>query len=169
MMNIVYLLVGSNINARENILQCHQLLQQKTQLICHSSVYESQAAGPNGLLDQPAYYNVAYKVRSPLSVIEFKTSICRGIEKSLGRVRTNDKYAARSIDIDIDIVLYNNEIYSDDNITLPASDILTASYVLLPLVEIDGEYEHPILKRTLADICREKKFEIPVKKLDNFL
>ena len=166
-MNIFYLLVGSNINPRENILQCHQLIQQKTQLICHSSVYKSQAAGPNGLLDQPAYYNVAYKVRSPLSVIEFKTSICRVIEETLERVRTDDKCAARTIDVDI--VLYNDEIYSDVGITLPAPDILTASYVLFPLVELDGEYEHPILKRTLAEIYRETKFEIPVKKLDDFL
>ena len=164
-MNTFYVLVGSNINKRYHINQCHQQLRQLTQVVAFSSVYETAAVGSTGeVVEQESYYNLAYQIKSPMSVREFKQTICQSIEASLCRVRTKDKCAARTIDVDI--VLYNNEIYSDVGITLPAPDILTASYVLLPLVEIAGDYVHPIKKQSLESILSKASFDRIIKKVD---
>ena len=81
MMNVFYLLVGSNINKRYHIKQCHKLLQQLTQVVAFSSVYETAAVGSNGeVVEQESYYNLAYELKSPMSVREFKQNICQSIE-----------------------------------------------------------------------------------------
>jgi 2-amino-4-hydroxy-6-hydroxymethyldihydropteridine diphosphokinase len=163
-MNTFYLLVGSNINKRDNVIRCHELLQQKTTVVAHSSVYETPAIGLTGLLSQPSYYNLAYKVESSMSLIEFDRTICKSIETQLKRLRTQDKYAARTIDVDV--VLCNNESYICDHIVVPAPDVLQCAHVLIPLVELEADYVHPVLKQTLADILRASTFDVTIKKVN---
>ena len=62
-------------------------------------------------------------------------------------------------------MLYNNEVYTDENNTLPAAEVSTAAHVLVPLVEIAGYYVHPIKKQSLESILSEVSFDHNIKKV----
>jgi 2-amino-4-hydroxy-6-hydroxymethyldihydropteridine diphosphokinase len=163
-MNTFYVLVGSNINKRDNVLRCHQLLQEQTTVLAHSSVYETPAVGPDGCLQQESFYNLAYKIESSLSVVQFDRVVCKAIERDLQRERTQDPFIARTIDVDI--VLCNDVAAQYEHIILPALDISQYAHVLVPLAELEPDYIHPVLNKKLSDILRSFNHVLPIKKVD---
>jgi deoxyadenosine/deoxycytidine kinase len=70
------------------------------------------------------------------------------IENKLGRERTNSKGYSDRI-IDIDILLFDDEIIFSKRVTIPHSKMLERSFVLIPLVEIAKNTIHPIQKKQL--------------------
>lgn len=127
---IVYLLFGSNIEPEKHILKALKLLSSKLRIANTSSIYESQSLTKK----YENFLNCVVKAETFLSISEIKTSVILDIEKDLARVRTDDKNAPRTIDIDI--LIY-------DNVQL---DFETCDrvYIAVPLAEI-----HP------AFICAE--------------
>lgn len=123
MVNKVYILLGSNINPKKNIKNALNLLAKKVPIIKQSDIWRSEAFGSVA----PDFYNVAVFTRTNLSKEEIKTNILQPIEQELGRKRSEDKYAPRTIDLDI--IVFNHEIL-DDNlwkhnfIALPISQLI---------------------------------------------
>ena len=93
----VCLLVGSNIQAEENLRLALQRLQEKVTILRTSSVWKTAAVGSDG----PDFLNLAVLVATPLTAPELKMQVLRPLEAGMGRVRTVDKNAARPIDLDI--------------------------------------------------------------------
>jgi 2-amino-4-hydroxy-6-hydroxymethyldihydropteridine diphosphokinase len=69
--------------------------------------------------------------------------------EDFNRIRT-EKWTARIIDIDI--LFYNDEVIKTDNLVIPHPHLHQRNFVLIPLMEIAGEMEHPILKETIEDL-----------------
>jgi len=67
----------------------------------------------------------------------------------VGRTVTS-KWGPR--EIDLDILFFNDLIYSDDEITIPHKDLLNRDFVLVPLIEIEPELFHPQLKKKISEI-----------------
>jgi len=83
------------------------------------------------------------------------------IEQRLGRIRT-DKYAPRTIDIDI--LFFNNEIIDQPGLVVPHPEIQNRRFVLIPLYELSPDFEHPVLKKKIKQLLSECKDELNVKK-----
>jgi len=89
--------LGSNIDPDQNLSTALQLLESEFQISAKSAVYVSPAVGAT---DSPDFHNQALTMQSDLSPDVLQASF-REIESKLGRVRTEDKNAPRTIDIDL--------------------------------------------------------------------
>jgi 2-amino-4-hydroxy-6-hydroxymethyldihydropteridine diphosphokinase len=123
--------VGSNINPATNTEQAIRMLARETEVIGVSMVYLTEAEGRPG---QPPYYNCVVEIDTDLPPAELKHRILRGIEAMLGRVRIEDKYAARTIDLDL--ILYDELAMASDDLTLPDPDIVRRPFLAVPLREL---------------------------------
>src|SRR5688572_6431505 len=91
------LLLGSNVEREENLDRAVQMLESRFTVLARSRVCESDAVGdPTG----PAFFNRALVVRSRLSPREMRGEL-HAVEHGLGRLRTLDRHAPRTIDIDV--------------------------------------------------------------------
>ena len=111
-MNVVYLLLGSNLGDSKTLFQqAIQMLQSNIGTINDSSsLYESS---PWGFSHDNNFINQALKIHTELLPLEILDA-CLSIEQQLGRTRTySDNYQARTIDIDI--LLFNSEIVNEKN------------------------------------------------------
>ncbi len=123
--------VGSNIEPAVNIERAISMLAREAHVKDISTVYLTE---PEGRPAQPAYYNCVVEIETDLSYTDLKNRILRGIELKLGRVRTEDKYAARAIDLDL--ILYDEVVTESDGLTLPDPDILRRPFLAIPLHEL---------------------------------
>ncbi len=159
-MNRVFLSLGGNLGDRlSNLRQAlHALAETVGELQSMSSIYETEAWGG---VSQPDYLNLAVIIKTdlkPLEVLE-KT---QAIEKKFGRIR-KARWEARTVDIDI--LFYNGLVFDSVNLSIPHPLIAIRKFVLMPLMEIAPDFEHPVLKiaiKNLYSICKDNTI---VKKL----
>ena len=135
-MNKVYLSLGSNINAEENIRSAINALKESYGDLDISKIYESESVGFEGdnFLNLVVAINYAGEVAG--LVQELKT-----MEDELGRIRGGEKFSSRSIDIDI--VLFGSLCGEFSGVTLPRKEINYNAYVLLPLKEMAPDLLDP--------------------------
>lgn len=159
-MNRAWLLTGSNMGERENYLAAARLEIALQCGIVHkvSSIYETAAWGKT---DQPAFLNQAICLETTLNARQLMRRILK-IEKQLGRVR-EEKYGPRLIDIDI--LLFGDEVHNYDLLKLPHPELPNRRFALLPLSEIAGEIIHPVLQLSIAGLLARCPDVLEVKKL----
>lgn len=95
-MNFFIISLGSNISPAVNLRRAVVLLQDRADVIQVASAWETRAVGSSG----PNFYNTAALLRTECSPEQLKSEVLRPVENLLGRVRTADKYAPRTIDLD---------------------------------------------------------------------
>lgn len=110
-----------------------------------SSIYKAK---PLGNLNQENFLNAVIKISTTYSLIEL-FNFLKGIEKDLGRSKA-EKWGDR--EIDLDILFYNDIVYSDEIITVPHKEITSRDFVLVPLCEIEPDLIHPELNQKICDI-----------------
>lgn len=143
--------LGSNIKDRQGYLnQAIKSLQDFSKIIKTSSFYETE---PYGNKDQEWFLNAVISIETKLSPTELLEK-CQEIENNLGRVR-KEKWGARTLDLDI--LFYNNEVIEDKNLVIPHKEIAKRSFVLTPLNEIEPEFTHPVLNKTVKQLYQELK------------
>jgi 2-amino-4-hydroxy-6-hydroxymethyldihydropteridine diphosphokinase len=158
MPNLAYLSLGSNIEPEENLPRAVKMLAESSKLLAISPVWETL---PLGMTNQPNFLNAATLVETERTAEAFKQNVIRQIEYDLGRVRNGDKYGPRPIDIDI--MLFNQQIFELDNHHIPDPDLLERPFVAIPLAELAPDYQHPETGQTLHDIARG--FEVTEKEM----
>lgn len=139
--------VGSNINPAESVRDAIQLLSKKVNILGISTVYQTQ---PEGGLKQPQYYNCVVEIETNFSPEELKYKVLRKIEKDLGRKRSRDKHASRTIDLDL--ILYDDLILKNDDFTLPDPQIASRPYLAIPLYELNPELVLPGSSLCIKDL-----------------
>ena len=145
---LTYLSLGSNQGRKLNNLQeaIFEIAESIGGIHKISSVYKTDSWGFKG----DDFYNICIAVSTYLPPEELLKNILN-IEAKLGRKRKqNKKYTNRKIDIDI--LLFEDEIVFSKNIIIPHPRMLDRKFVLVPLAEIAGSTLHPIEKKTL-NIC----------------
>ncbi len=143
---IIYLSIGSNLGNRFlNIEKAKSLLSEERIKIIKSSSYYETLSWPNP--KNPRFYNIVLKIMTILTDIKL-LKICKQIEKSLGRKKT-ERNSPR--ECDIDIIDYNKET-KKTNIYLPHPRMHIRNFVLIPLYEIDKNWTHPITKQHIKSL-----------------
>ena len=139
--------VGSNIEPEANIAQAMLLLRDYVQLAAVSTFYRT---APLGRPDQSPFLNGVCLVETEGTPRWLKFDVLRQIESELGRCRTADKYAPRSIDLDI--ALFGEEIVKDPDLRVPDPDIRERPFVAVPIFELRPDTVLPDTGQALADI-----------------
>ena len=155
-MTLVLLSFGSNLGDRHAMLDgaWHALGQTESiAAVRLSPFYETEpVGGPEG---QPKYINAAGIIQTPMLPIELFKTIQR-IETNFGRVRTV-RWGARILDIDI--LLYDNQVVKLPMLTIPHIEMLHRQFVLAPAKDIAADWIHPLTNKTLLEhwqeICSE--------------
>lgn len=159
-MNQAYLLTGGNMgNRRENLAKAFESIKKDCgPVLKASSIYETAAWGKN---DQPSFLNQVLEIEMALTPPQLLKTILH-IEEKIGRVR-QEKYGPRIIDIDI--LLFNDEVHQLPMLKIPHPQLQNRRFVLAPLAEIAPDLIHPVLKKTIAELLAICPDKLAVKKI----
>lgn len=141
-MAIVFLGIGSNEAAEENLRLAIRELRRLYGELAMSPVYRSASYGFKGA----DFLNLVVRFESEDSPLE----ICEHIElihNLAGRCRGSDKWESRPLDIDL--LIYNDLIIEERPIRVPRDDVLKYSFVLRPIAELAPNHRHPVTGKTL--------------------
>jgi len=147
--NRVFVALGSNINSEHNIREAVRRLASFWRVVAVSPVYETT---PVGNTEQPNFLNAVALIETDLAAAELKARVLRVIEQELGRVRTEDKNAPRTIDLDI--ALFGDQVLDLGPRHIPDPDILRYPHVAVPLADLAPTMRHPEDGRTLQEIAQ---------------
>jgi 2-amino-4-hydroxy-6-hydroxymethyldihydropteridine diphosphokinase len=142
-------LLGLGSNEGDRIRQLERALERLKRLIRFeriSSIYETQ---PVGVRDQPWFLNlvcVGHTRLQPFDLLEF----VHEVENELGRVRSEDRFGPRTIDIDI--LAYEGRVLERHDLVLPHPRMTERRFVLEPLAEVAPEWRHPVEGKTAAEL-----------------
>ncbi len=151
-MNTVYLSLGSNLGNRiKNLRNAVLMLQFLGKDFHYSSVYQTS---PWGFNSTEEFLNMALSFKTEMNAEELLSELL-SVEKQLGRFRNNidDRYQSRIIDVDI--LLFGDQIINTDKLQIPHRFLHERKFVLVPLNEIAAELIHPINKKTITELLIE--------------
>ncbi len=144
----VFIALGSNIRPEANLREAIRLLAARCHVLAVSHAYET---APVGTLNQPNFLNAAALIETDLDAASLKAQVLQPIEQTLGRTRTADKNAARTIDLDI--ALYGEAVLDLGSRHIPDPDILRYAHVAIPLADLAPDLRHPETGQTLTAIA----------------
>ncbi|MFK7773816.1 MAG: 2-amino-4-hydroxy-6-hydroxymethyldihydropteridine diphosphokinase [Saprospiraceae bacterium] len=157
----IYLHTGSNLGDRIAHLAkaCEMIEKQIGKISNQSRLYETEAWG---MKDQPDFINQALEVQTELIPEEILSHI-KKIEKEIGR-EENKKWHERIIDIDI--LFHGDTILSTEKLKIPHPHCHERMFVLIPLMEIAGDFVHPTLNLTIEELYIDCKDPLEVYLLE---
>jgi 2-amino-4-hydroxy-6-hydroxymethyldihydropteridine diphosphokinase len=133
----VFVLVGSSVDPEENVAHGLRLLAAEVGVRGVSTFYRTPALDRPG---DPPFVNGVVEVGDAPGPLETRT-LLRRIERTLGRERTADRYAPRTLDLDL--LLHGERVVSSDGLVLPHPDIRARPFVAIPLLELVPELVLP--------------------------
>jgi len=143
--------LGSNQGDRFlHIKSCIELINNEVErVISVSNIYETPSWG----FESASFYNVVLEIstsKKPLKLLEQLLKI----ETKLGRKRTESTgYQARSIDIDI--IAYGEKVIMTEDLQIPHPLMQDRKFVLQPMLDLNLDWKHPILRKTVAKLLKE--------------
>ncbi|CDT37962.1 2-amino-4-hydroxy-6-hydroxymethyldihydropteridine diphosphokinase [Vibrio coralliirubri] len=137
-MATVYVSIGSNINREHHITESLKALNSRFAPLNISNFYDCEPVGFEG----DNFLNLVVGFECDLSIAEL-AKVLHQIELENDRKRETKEYASRTMDIDI--LLYGNEVGTIDGVELPRGEITEYAFVLRPLVDVAAQERHPTL------------------------
>ena len=155
MMSKVILLLGSNLGTRDKILEkAIDAINESVGLIGKSSsLYQTD---PWGFESEDLFLNQVVSVETFLNPMEVLVQIQK-IENNLGRTRSGNQYSSRVIDIDI--LFYDHLRVDMKELQIPHPRLHQRRFTLIPLLEVVGDFFHPVLNERIDVItanCKDK-------------
>lgn len=135
--------IGSNVNPEHYLPELVSFLREHGQIAAISNAWESHAFGSDG----PNFLNACVLLLTTLDASELKEQVLRTIEEKLGRVREKNKFAPRTIDIDI--ILFDDEPYGEE--------FWSNAFVVVPLADILPEFHHPFNYEKLIQVSKHMR------------
>ncbi|EHZ2537696.1 2-amino-4-hydroxy-6-hydroxymethyldihydropteridine diphosphokinase [Vibrio parahaemolyticus] len=135
-----YIAVGSNL--ADPVSQAQQAIEAlktlpNSKFVQASSLYSSTPMGPQ---NQPDYINAVVAIKTNLTPLEL-LDCTQAIEQEQGRVRKDERWGPRTLDLDI--VLYGNEVINSERLIVPHYGMREREFVLYPLAEIAPSLQLP--------------------------
>lgn len=132
----VWLSIGSNVDRERNIRSAVKTLRETWGKLMISRIYESEAVGCKG----DRFFNLVVGFDSDDPIVELNARL-RAIEDAHGRKRGPDKFAPRTLDIDL--LTYGDAVVRAGSLELPREEITRYAFILKPLAELAGDQLHP--------------------------
>ncbi len=155
----VYLGLGSNLGDRQaNLDRALEFLSQRLRMGKVSSIYDTEPLGDS---DQPRFLNLvcqAFTRLEPAGLL----ALAKGIERKLGRVGKSGKPRT----IDIDILLYGDQVIDTPELVIPHPKMTERAFVLVPLDEIASDTVHPTSGKTVKELLQSATEKQGVLKLE---
>jgi len=163
-LNHVYILIGSNVEPQRNIPRTLEVLKQWFNIVAISPIYESAAVG--GTLDDAPYWNMAIQVESYTILLLLRRNL-RSLEHQLGRRRFDlEGERLKTVIVDLDILLYNNEVNRSVIEPLPHPDLLEHAYAAVPLADLAPHVPHPVTGEPMGEIAQRLREGVTLRRID---
>ncbi|MBX8635931.1 MAG: 2-amino-4-hydroxy-6-hydroxymethyldihydropteridine diphosphokinase [Thermoplasmata archaeon] len=143
----VYLSLGSNLEPEKNIRLALGELFRNPGVIGLSTVYRTS---PIKSVEQPDFYNCVARCETSVGPHELKFTILREIEARLGRKRVANRYAPRTIDIDL--IIYGEECFDERGLHIPDPDIRHRPFLAFCLQELNDRLSVPCAHLNIWEI-----------------
>jgi 2-amino-4-hydroxy-6-hydroxymethyldihydropteridine diphosphokinase len=159
-MNTVYLSLGSNMGDRaEYIVRAIAAMNMRAVRVARrSSLYETE---PVDAPQQACFLNCVVEAETELSPPELMAALLE-IERELGRKR---RVAKGPRVIDLDILVYGSQVVHQPGLEIPHPRMSERRFVLVPFAEIAPLVEHPVLRKTIADLLAATPDRAEVRRL----
>ena len=145
-MHQIFLALGSNIeNSKQHIETALVLLREKVQDITVAPLYETK---PRYFEDQYNFLNTVLRGFTDLEPREL-LQFTKAVQKEVGRV---ERFRNGPREIDIDILFYDNVAYKDEELEIPHPRLQERDFVLQPFSDINPDFSHPVLKKTIREL-----------------
>src|SRR5437773_6586455 len=146
--NHAYIALGSNLGdrARNLLLAVRGMMEASLCVGRLSSIFETE---PVSEIKQPSFLNMVAEIGNPLPPPEQVMARLLRVEYALGRTR---EVAMSPRTIDLDLLLYRDEIRTTQFLTLPHPRLHLRCFVLVPLAEMTPRLVHPTLEKTIAEL-----------------
>lgn len=141
----VYVAAGSNVEPEKNLARALDELEQTFGALAISPAYRNPAVGFAGA----DFINLVVGFRSDDSPAQVKAKLER-IELSCGRARVAPKWAPRTMDLDI--LMYDQQVSAEPGLLLPRPDLLRRAFMLKPLADLAPGLRHPTEQRTIGEL-----------------
>ena len=145
-MHQIFLALGSNIgNRKQYIEEAILLLLEKINDVIIAPLYETK---PLYFEDQNNFLNTVlsgFTDLEPQELLQFTKTV----QEKVGRV---ERFRNGPREIDIDILFYDNVVYKDEVLEIPHPRIQERDFVLQPFSDIDPDFSHPVLKKTIREL-----------------
>ena len=146
MTTLAYIAIGANIHPEKNILKALLLLSEYVELDDISMIYRT---APLHQKKQPHFLNGVCRIFTDQEPGTLKNNILRGIEKKMGRIRTEDINASRPIDLDI--IIFGERIIHEQDLIIPDPDIYSRPFLAFPLLELEPNLVVPGDRKSLRE------------------
>lgn len=148
-MHEVFIGVGSNVNREANIIAGVRSLREAFGELRCSSVWDNPAEGFEG----DDFLNLVVAFNTKLDVHAVYRTL-HDIEDGFGRTRdAGTKMVSRTLDLDL--LLYGDEVIDEGRIQVPRDEITEYAFVLAPIAELAPDRVHPVNGKTYAELWRE--------------
>ncbi|TET30483.1 MAG: 2-amino-4-hydroxy-6-hydroxymethyldihydropteridine diphosphokinase [Anaerolineales bacterium] len=154
---LAFIALGSNIDPETNLPLAAARLSELGNPIAISTVYQNPAIANEPQAD---YLNAAVLLETALDPLTIRDKL-REIEADLGRVRTADKFAPRTIDLDL--CIFGDRVLDHELLSLPDPDILKRAHLAVTLAELRPDFLHPLTGETLEEIAVKVRKDTALK------
>lgn len=148
-----YLGLGSNLgNRRRNLITAAALLAERAgDVLALSSFYETE---PWGFVSENKFLNAALALETSLSPFDL-LRLTQTIEREMGRAAKSAQGIYHDRLIDIDLLLYGDEVVRSAELEIPHPHLHERRFVLEPLREIAPFLRHPLLGKNIEELFRD--------------
>lgn len=159
--NVVFIELGGNMGNKLQLINSAKklLINLQCKISIQSSIYETP---PWGFSATNNFYNQIVQIETEFTHYELINELQK-IEKKLGRVRGDERYESRPMDMDI--IFFNNLIINEQYLTIPHPRLHLRKFVLIPMNEIAPYFIHPVLNTSISELLAKCTDESECKKI----
>lgn len=139
--------LGSNLEAELHLPRAAAALTSLGRVVDVSQVYRTKPYGPAG---QPDFLNAAIELWTELSPRALRRAL-RKLEAELGRENSDERYAPRQIDLDL--CLYDDLVFEDEELKLPHPDLVERAYLARSVADLAPNLRHPVSGETMSELA----------------